>query len=130
MIDAFRYLRDFAEHLAKEGISFKDGFQKQAMLRRLYHDLFDIEDVGRNKSPLELVRMQSKQGHAGLGPIQHVIERYRLSGVYEVYHIELGEFLELEYPLAMWLLSSAKSLFDKLEKSKSDAVNSLLNTMK
>lgn len=129
-IDTFRYLRDFADFLAKEKIRFKDGFQKQAMLRKLYHDIFGINDLGRGGSPLELVRMQSKQGHARSGPVEHLIERYRIAGVYEVYHIDLGDFLELDYPTGMWILKSSQILYDKIELAKGKSMDELIKSMK
>lgn len=113
--------------MAKNGIRFKDGFQKQVLLRQLYYEMFDIADPGSKRSPLDLVRMHSKQGHAGLGPVQHIIEKYRLAGVYEVYHIDLDAFLDMDYPTAMWVLESSKLLFDKVQKDKADAINSLVS---
>lgn len=130
IIDAFRYLKDFSGHMAKNDIRFKDGYQKQAMLRQLYYEMFGIADPGKSNSPLDLVRMHSKQGHAGLGPLQHCIEKYRLSGVYDVYHLTLDAYLELDYPTAMWILESSKILFDKVERDKTNAINGLFNSMK
>ncbi len=119
-VSVFDRLVEFIDYIAKEKIKIKDGYQRQAMLRSVYMEIFGLHEPTKlRKNALDLVTMTNKEGHWRLGPIPRRLEDYRVCKIKDRYGMSWNEWVDNPHYLVEFMIDSClrENLAEAQEKA-------------
>lgn len=94
-MDVFKHLIELIKSCYENGIKFKDGFQRQYILRQAYVEMFSLHAPGKKTgSALDVITMTNKEGHSHLGPMSARMLDYRTCKIKDKFGMSWSEWVD------------------------------------
>lgn len=94
-MDVFKHLLDVIKHCYDNNVKFKDGYQRQYVLRKAYIEMFDLHsNMARTDTALDVITMSNKEGHSHLGPMSARMLDYRTCKIKDKFGMSWSEWVD------------------------------------